>query len=111
MSQEFETVFDTNTPLEQRDDIIVCDNVNKWFGSLHVLKDVNLNVKKGEVVVILGPSGSGKSTFIRTLNGLEEFQKGNIPSMVSHYLMMWLILKRYAKKLEWCFSSLISSRT
>lgn len=78
MSQEFETVFDTNTPLEQRDDIIVCDNVNKWFGSLHVLKDVNLNVKKGEVVVILGPSGSGKSTFIRTLNGLEEFQKGNI---------------------------------
>lgn len=78
MSQEFETVFDTNTPLEQRDDIIVCDNVNKWFGSLHVLKDVSLNVKKGEVVVILGPSGSGKSTFIRTLNGLEEFQKGSI---------------------------------
>ncbi|WP_169449777.1 amino acid ABC transporter ATP-binding protein [Pontibacillus marinus] len=52
--------------------------LNKWFGNLHVLKDVDLNVKQGEVVVVLGPSGSGKSTFIRTLNALEEFQKGEI---------------------------------
>ncbi|MCL0071673.1 amino acid ABC transporter ATP-binding protein [Peptococcaceae bacterium] len=50
----------------------------KWYGKLHVLKGVSLTVKRGEVVVILGPSGSGKSTFIRTINGLEEIQKGEI---------------------------------
>ena len=70
--------FNADTPLKQREDIVVCNNLNKWFGKLHVLKDVSLNVKKGEVVVILGPSGSGKSTFIRTVNGLEEIQQGDI---------------------------------
>ncbi len=59
-------------------EIIRCHNVNKWFGKLHVLKDVNLSIKKGEVLVILGPSGSGKSTFIRTINGLEDIQQGDI---------------------------------
>ncbi|MGV3487855.1 MAG: ATP-binding cassette domain-containing protein, partial [Tuberibacillus sp.] len=54
------------------------ENVNKWFGDLHVLKDINLEIQKGEVVVIIGPSGSGKSTLIRCINGLEGFQKGNI---------------------------------
>ncbi|WP_226037394.1 amino acid ABC transporter ATP-binding protein [Aquibacillus saliphilus] len=58
--------------------MIACDRINKWFGALHVLKDVSLSVSKGEVVVILGPSGSGKSTFIRTINALEEIQKGTI---------------------------------
>ena len=58
--------------------IIQMQNVNKWFGALHVLKDVNLDVQKGEVVVIIGPSGSGKSTLIRTINRLEEIQKGRI---------------------------------
>ncbi|MED4129628.1 MULTISPECIES: amino acid ABC transporter ATP-binding protein [Shouchella] len=52
--------------------------MNKWFGDLHVLKDVNLEVKRGEVICVLGPSGSGKSTFIRTLNGLEDIQQGTI---------------------------------
>jgi general L-amino acid transport system ATP-binding protein len=70
--------FNADTPLEQRDDIIVCKNIHKWFGDLHVLKDVSVNIKRGEVVVILGPSGSGKSTFIRTINALEEIQKGEI---------------------------------
>ncbi|MBO8157406.1 MAG: amino acid ABC transporter ATP-binding protein [Bacillaceae bacterium] len=70
--------FKSDTPLEEREDIIVCKNINKWFGKLHVLKDVSLNVKQGEVVVILGPSGSGKSTFIRTINALEEIQEGEI---------------------------------
>jgi len=65
-------------PLQEKKDIIVCKNINKWFGKLHVLKNVSLTVKQGEVVVILGPSGSGKSTFIRTINGLEEIQKGEI---------------------------------
>ncbi len=58
--------------------IIEMRDVNKWFGSLHVLKDINLNVQKGEVVVVIGPSGSGKSTLIRTINRLEEIQKGRI---------------------------------
>ena len=59
-------------------EIIVCSDVHKWFGNFHVLKGINLNVKKGEVIVIFGPSGSGKSTFIRCINRLEEHQKGQI---------------------------------
>ena len=52
--------------------------VNKWFGPLHVLKDINLKIKKGEVVVVCGPSGSGKSTLIRCINKLEPVQSGEI---------------------------------
>jgi general L-amino acid transport system ATP-binding protein len=59
-------------------DIIICNDVHKWFGHFHVLKGITLNIQKGEVVVIFGPSGSGKSTFIRCLNRLEEHQKGQI---------------------------------
>jgi len=59
-------------------DIIVCTDVHKWFGDFEALRGVSLTVKKGEVVVICGPSGSGKSTFIRTINRLEEHQKGDI---------------------------------
>ena len=60
------------------EDIIECREVHKWFGSFHVLRGVTTSVKRGEKVVILGPSGSGKSTFIRTLNRLEEHQRGDI---------------------------------
>ncbi len=59
-------------------DIIICQDVHKWFDKLHVLQGVTLTVKTGEVVVIFGPSGSGKSTFIRTINHLEEHQRGTI---------------------------------
>jgi general L-amino acid transport system ATP-binding protein len=59
-------------------DIIVCRDVHKWFGQLHVLRGIDLSVKAGEVLVIAGPSGSGKSTFIRTINRLEEHQRGDI---------------------------------
>ena len=52
--------------------------VNKWFGKLHVLRDIELAVEPGEVVVVCGPSGSGKSTLIRTVNGLERVQRGDI---------------------------------
>ncbi|MCP5372914.1 MAG: amino acid ABC transporter ATP-binding protein [Hyphomicrobiales bacterium] len=53
-------------------------NVNKWYGSFHVLKDINLSVERGERIVICGPSGSGKSTMIRCINRLEEHQEGQI---------------------------------
>ena len=53
-------------------------NVSKWYGSFQVLKECSTEVAKGEVVVVCGPSGSGKSTLIKTVNGLEPFQKGNI---------------------------------
>jgi polar amino acid transport system ATP-binding protein len=53
-------------------------NVNKWFGLLNVLKDINLHISEGEVIVICGPSGGGKSTLIRTINGLEPIQQGEI---------------------------------
>ncbi|OYX75946.1 MAG: ABC transporter ATP-binding protein [Rhizobiales bacterium 32-66-11] len=52
--------------------------VNKWYGDFHVLRDINLTVKRGERIVICGPSGSGKSTMIRCINRLEEHQKGSI---------------------------------
>ncbi|WP_034721491.1 amino acid ABC transporter ATP-binding protein [Bacteriovorax sp. DB6_IX] len=54
------------------------NNLNKWYDDFHVLKDINLTVKKGEKIVICGPSGSGKSTMIRCINRLEEFQKGSL---------------------------------
>jgi general L-amino acid transport system ATP-binding protein len=53
-------------------------HVDKWFGAFHVLKDINLEVRRQEVVVICGPSGSGKSTLIRTINRLEEHQRGDL---------------------------------
>ena len=58
--------------------MISMQGVNKWFGSFHVLRDINLTVHKGERIVICGPSGSGKSTLIRCLNRLEEHQDGEI---------------------------------
>jgi len=61
------------------DEIVVSmDAVNKWYGSFHVLRDINLEVHKGERIVVCGPSGSGKSTLIRCLNRLEVHQKGII---------------------------------
>lgn len=58
--------------------MVKLEKVNKHFGSLHVLKDIDLEVTAGEVVVVIGASGSGKSTLIRCINGLEEFQQGHI---------------------------------
>ncbi|MDO9302918.1 MAG: amino acid ABC transporter ATP-binding protein [Anaerolineales bacterium] len=58
--------------------IIAARDVHKWYGNFHALKGINMEVAKGEVIVIFGPSGSGKSTFIRTINRLEEHQRGEI---------------------------------
>jgi glutamate transport system ATP-binding protein len=66
---------DSTTTLEP---LIVLDGVNKWYGDLHVLQDINLTVGKGEVVVVIGPSGSGKSTLCRAINRLETIDKGSI---------------------------------
>ena len=66
--------------MEQPDNpvIVKAEDVNKYFGRLHVLKDINLEVRKNEVVIILGPSGSGKSTFLRCINHLEKINSGHI---------------------------------
>ena len=58
--------------------MIKIKNMHKWFGTFHVLKNINLNVDTGEKIVICGPSGSGKSTLIRCINRLEEHQNGSI---------------------------------
>ncbi|MEI5676547.1 amino acid ABC transporter ATP-binding protein [Nocardioides sp. CCNWLW212] len=58
--------------------MVVLDHVDKWFGDLHVLQDINLTVDRGEVVVVIGPSGSGKSTLCRAINRLEVIQQGSI---------------------------------
>jgi polar amino acid transport system ATP-binding protein len=58
--------------------IVKAEKVNKYFGDLHVLKDISLDVRKNEVVIVLGPSGSGKSTFLRCINHLEKIHSGHI---------------------------------
>ena len=58
--------------------IVKISGLNKWYGEFHVLRDIDLDVQKGERIVICGPSGSGKSTLIRCINALEEFQEGEI---------------------------------
>jgi len=58
--------------------VIEIEGLNKWFGTFHVLRDINLSVDQGERIVICGPSGSGKSTLIRCINRLEEHQQGRI---------------------------------
>ena len=64
--------------LKESQPIIIARDVHKWFGNFHALRGINIEVHKGEKIVIFGPSGSGKSTFIRTINRLEEHQQGTI---------------------------------
>ncbi len=64
--------------MTESEPMIICRDLHKWFGHFHVLRGIDVTIKKGEVVVICGPSGSGKSTFIRTINRLEEHQRGQI---------------------------------
>ena len=67
------------TKINITDEVVIhISDMNKWFGNFHVLRDINLEVRKGERIVVCGPSGSGKSTLIRCINRLEEHQKGNI---------------------------------
>ncbi len=64
--------------MSNEEKVIVISKLNKWFGDFHVLKDIDLEIGKGERLVICGPSGSGKSTLIRCINRLEKHQKGKI---------------------------------
>lgn len=65
--------------------IITFNNVDKWYGNYHALKNINLSISKGERLVICGPSGSGKSTLIRCINGLEKYNNGEI-TVAGHIL-------------------------
>src|SRR3989337_3175966 len=62
----------------QGEPLVVLEGVNKWFGDLHVLKDINQTIHRGEVVVVIGPSGSGKSTLCRAINRLSTIPEGTI---------------------------------
>ena len=77
MADVIDKVVRADSP-DDGDKIIEIDGLNKWYGDFHVLKDINMSVNKGEVVVVIGPSGSGKSTLIRCVNRLEEHQEGAI---------------------------------
>ncbi len=68
----------SSAPLAERDVVVKVEDLQKYFGKLHVLKGVDLEVRKGEVIVLIGPSGSGKSTFLRCLNFLEDPTAGDI---------------------------------
>ncbi|MDO9497793.1 MAG: amino acid ABC transporter ATP-binding protein [Nocardioides sp.] len=72
------TPEDKPRPAGSGEPLVVLDKVDKWFGELHVLQDINLTVHRGEVVVVIGPSGSGKSTLCRAINRLETIDKGTI---------------------------------
>jgi len=72
------SVETSTTSAAMGEPLVVLDGVNKWFGDLHVLQDINVTINRGEVVVVIGPSGSGKSTLCRAINRLETIDKGNI---------------------------------
>lgn len=83
MTVDLDTMLDnpadkTSLNFDLGEVVIDIRDLNKWFGVFHVLRDINMEVRRGERIVICGPSGSGKSTLIRCINGLEHHQKGQI---------------------------------
>ncbi|HIF9479765.1 TPA: amino acid ABC transporter ATP-binding protein [Photobacterium damselae] len=64
--------------MSSNDAVIAFENIDKWYGDFHALKNINLSIEKGEKLVVCGPSGSGKSTLIRCINGLEQFDSGTL---------------------------------
>lgn len=78
----------TNQPCADRPVVVQFEHVHKYFGALHVLNDINLQICQNEVVVIIGPSGSGKSTLLRTINHLEKIDRGHLMvygKMIGYY--------------------------
>jgi len=101
------------TPSSQAADGNAVDivSMNKWYGDFHVLKDINLVVRRGERIVICGPSGSGKSTMIRCINRLEEHQKGRIIVDGIELTNDLTGSTRSGGRSGWCSSTSTSSRT
>ena len=87
--------------------IIEISDLNKWYGDFHALKNINLNVKEGEIIVVCGPSGSGKSTLIRCVNFLEKFQEGNIVVAGIELTDDAQKIRKLEAKWQWYFSTLI----
>lgn len=87
------------------DTLIKFTDVNKWYGEYHALADINAEVRLGEVVVICGPSGSGKSTLIRTVNRLEEIQKGKIEVNQQDIHQPGLDINQFRSKIGFVFQS------
>lgn len=87
----------------KNDSVVQLDNLNKWFGSFHALKDINLSVTEGEKIVICGPSGSGKSTLIRCINQLEKHQEGRLTVLGEELNDNVKRLERIRKSVGMCF--------
>src|SRR3954451_20986181 len=66
------------SPADPATSMVRMERINKWYGTFHALRDIDLQVAPGERIVICGPSGSGKSTLVRTVNLLEAFQQGHL---------------------------------
>jgi general L-amino acid transport system ATP-binding protein len=78
MDQDVRTAAAPRSAPREGESAVQMLGLHKWYGDFHVLRDINLNVRRGERIVICGPSGSGKSTMIRCINRLEDFQQGRI---------------------------------
>ena len=91
--------------------MISLKNVSKWYGHFQVLTDCSTEVKKGDVVVVCGPSGSGKSTLIKTVNGLEPVQQGEIVVNGTKVNDRKTNLAQLRSTLGWCSSILSCSLT
>ena len=89
--------------------IIEIKNLHKYFGKNEVLKGIDLDIKKGEVVVIIGPSGSGKSTFLRSMNLLEKPTKGVISLKVWILQIKITTFSKCVRRWEWFSNSSTSS--
>lgn len=94
----------------EREPVIRIENLRKAFGDNVVLRDVNLEVDRGEVVVVLGPSGSGKSTMLRCINLLEEPTSGRSSLKIPKSPHLTPISTRFAQRWGWCFRASIYFR-
>ena len=93
------------------EEILKVEHLNKFYGDWQALHDINFELKKGEVVTLLGPSGSGKSTLIRTLNGLEPFRDGSIYSKEIKLILHQRNGRSCAKRSGWSFKVMTFSLT
>lgn len=91
--------------------IIEFKHVEKYYGKLHALKDINLKIDEGQVVSIIGPSGSGKSTLIRTMNGLEPINSGQLIVTGHDLADKRQTLTRFVKMSAWCSNTSIFTTT